>query len=83
MWFGKGSNNEVEAWACEALVERLQQVIRPDTLVVVHGDSKLIIDFLVGAASPNKRTLLNAMRKARKQLESLPAGVHVVHIPRA
>ena len=23
LWFGKGSNNEAEAWACEALVERL------------------------------------------------------------
>ncbi len=83
LWFGKGSNNEAEAWACEALVERLQQVIRPHTPVVIHGDSKLVVDFLVGAASPNKRTLMNAMRKARKCVENLPAGVLVVHIPRA
>ncbi len=51
--------------------------------MAIHGDSKLIVDFLVGAASPNKRTLLAAMRKARKCVESLPAGVQVVHIPRA
>ncbi len=83
LWFGAGSNNEAEAWACEALVERLVEVLPASTPVVIHGDSKLIIDFLTRAASPNKKTLLLAMRRSRKGVEGLPGGVHVVHIPRA
>ncbi len=74
LWFGRGSNNEAEAWACEALAERLLRVVPAEVSVVIHGDSKLIIDFLTGAASPNKKSLLLAMRKARKKVGELLGG---------
>ncbi len=54
-----------------------------DKPVVIHGDSKLIVDFIVGTASPNKRSLLSAMRTVRKGLERLPISVEVVHVPRS
>ncbi len=50
--------------------------------MVVHGDSKLVVDFIVGTASPNKRLLLTAMRTVKKGLDRLPVSVEVVHIPR-
>ena len=50
--------------------------------MVIHGDSKLVMDFIVGTASPNKRYLLSAMRTVKKGLERLPVGVEVVHVPR-
>ncbi len=51
--------------------------------MVVHGDSKLVVDFIVGTASPNKRSLLTAMRTVKKGLDRLPVSVEVVHIPRS
>ena len=52
LYFGKGTNNLAEAQACEALFEYLATLSSQEQTIVIHGDSALIINFLIGNSKP-------------------------------
>lgn len=49
---------------------------------MLHGDSKLIIDFLLGTAKPQKGTLMKAIKSCKHTLSHLPAKVQIAHVAR-
>lgn len=52
LYFGKGTNNLAEAQACEALFEFMATLDHLNQSIVIHGDSALIVNFLIGNSKP-------------------------------
>ena len=82
LFYGKGTNNEAEAWSCLALLLRLQTIATPAHNCVLHGDSRLVIEFLTWAAKPGKQSLFRAISQYKRIPKTLPCTVDLVYIPR-